>query len=159
DQDRLCQRLDRRHRRRRAHPDFLHRRSRGAGRSLMADHRSELGRVRGLGSAKEGVSHWWVQRVTALLLIPLVIWFVAALLSQRGADQASVRAWLGQPVTYGLMILLLGAVFWHAGLGLQVVVEDYIRGEGAKLILILLAKAACLGLFLAGFVALSLIAF
>jgi succinate dehydrogenase / fumarate reductase membrane anchor subunit len=125
----------------------------------MRDHRSELGRVRGLGSAKEGVAHWWAQRITALLLVPLVIWFVAALLSHLGADQASARAWLGQPFTYGLMILLLAAMFWHAGLGLQVVVEDYVHGEGAKLILILLAKAACLGLFLAGFVALSLIAF
>jgi succinate dehydrogenase / fumarate reductase membrane anchor subunit len=125
----------------------------------MRDHRSELGRVRGLGSAKEGVAHWWTQRITALLLVPLVIWFVAALLAHMGGDQISVRAWLGQPVTYGLMILLLAAMFWHAGLGLQVVVEDYVHGEGAKLILILLAKAACLGLFLAGFVALSLIAF
>ena len=125
----------------------------------MTDHRTALGRVRGLGSAKEGVSHWWVQRVTALLLIPLVLWFVIALLAHIGADRAAVAAWLGQPVTYGLMLVLLGAVFWHAALGLQVVVEDYVHGEAVKLVLILLAKGACLGLFVAGFVALSRIAF
>jgi succinate dehydrogenase / fumarate reductase, membrane anchor subunit len=125
----------------------------------MSDHRTALGRVRGLGAAKEGVSHWWGQRVTALLLIPLVLWFVVALLAHIGADQAAVTAWLGQPVTYGLMLVLLGAVFWHAALGLQVVIEDYVHGAAAKLSLILLAKAACLGLFVAGFIALSKIAF
>ena len=125
----------------------------------MSDHRTALGRVRGLGSAKEGVAHWWMQRVTALLLIPLVIWFVAALLAHMGADYAGVIAWLHQPLTYGLMVVLLGAVFWHATLGLQVVIEDYVRGEAAKLALILLTKGACLGLFTAGFVSLSKIAF
>lgn len=125
----------------------------------MTDHRTALGRARGLGSAKEGVAHWWVQRVTALLLIPLVLWFVASLLSHLGADYAGVIAWLHEPLTYGLMVLLLGAMFWHAALGLQVVLEDYVHGEAAKLVSILLAKGACLGLFMAGFVALSKIAF
>jgi succinate dehydrogenase / fumarate reductase membrane anchor subunit len=125
----------------------------------MTDHRTALGRARGLGSAKQGVAHWWVQRVTALLLIPLVVWFVASLLAHLGSDYAGVIAWLHEPVTYGLMVLLLGAMFWHAGLGLQVVLEDYVQGEAAKLATILLAKGACLGLFMAGFVALSKIAF
>ena len=125
----------------------------------MTDHRTALGRARGLGSAKEGVAHWWVQRVTALLLIPLVVWFVASLLAHLGSDYAGVIAWLHEPVTYGLMVLLLGAMFWHAALGLQVVLEDYVQGEAAKLATILLAKGACLGLFMAGFVALSKIAF
>jgi succinate dehydrogenase / fumarate reductase, membrane anchor subunit len=125
----------------------------------MSDHRTALGRARGLGSAKEGVTHWWVQRVTALLLIPLVVWFVASLLAHLGSDYAGVVAWLHEPVTYGLMVLLLGAMFWHAALGLQVVLEDYVHGEAVKLGSILLAKGACLGLFMAGFVALSKIAF
>jgi succinate dehydrogenase / fumarate reductase, membrane anchor subunit len=125
----------------------------------MTDHRTALGRVRGLGPAKEGVAHWWMQRVTALLLIPLVIWFVAALLAHIGADYASVIAWLHQPLTYGLMVVLLAAMFWHAALGLQVVIEDYVHGEVTKLALILLSKGACLGLFTAGFVSLSKIAF
>ena len=125
----------------------------------MSDHRTALGRVRGLGSAREGLAHWWVQRVTALLLIPLVIWFVISLLGHIGGDRAAVILWLGQPFTYGLMLVLLGAAFWHAALGLQVVIEDYVHGEAAKLLLILLTKAACLGLFVAGFVSLSKIAF
>ena len=125
----------------------------------MTDHRTALGRARGLGSAKEGVAHWWVQRVTALLLIPLVVWFVASLLAHLGSVYVGIIAWLHEPVTYGLMVLLLGAMFWHAGLGLQVVLEDYVQGEAAKLATILLAKGACLGLFMAGFVALSKIAF
>ncbi|HZT18515.1 MAG TPA: succinate dehydrogenase, hydrophobic membrane anchor protein [Dongiaceae bacterium] len=125
----------------------------------MSDRRTDLARVRHLGSAKEGVSHWWVQRVTALLLIPLAIWFVAALLAHTGSDRAAVAAWLGRPVTYGLMLVLLGAVFWHAALGLQVVIEDYVHHEGAKIAGILLAKGACLGLFMAGAVSLSLMAF
>jgi succinate dehydrogenase / fumarate reductase, membrane anchor subunit len=125
----------------------------------MADGRSALARVRGLGSAKEGVGHWWAQRVSALLLIPLVIWFVAALVYHTGTDHAGVTLWLGAPVTYGAMLVLLGALFWHAALGLQVVIEDYIAGDGLKIALILLAKAACLGLFVAGFVALTIIAF
>ena len=125
----------------------------------MTDHRTALGRARGLGSAKEGVAHWWVQRVTALLLIPLVVWFAASLLAHLGSDYTGVIAWLHEPVTYGLMVLLLGAMFWHAALGLQVVFEDYVHGEAAKQATILLAKGACLGLFMTGFVALSKIAF
>jgi succinate dehydrogenase / fumarate reductase membrane anchor subunit len=123
------------------------------------DRRSALARARGLGSAREGVAHWWGQRVTALLLIPLLVWFVAALLAHTGADHAAVSAWLGHPVTYGLMVVMLGAVFWHAGLGLQVVIEDYCHGEGLKIALLLLTKGACLGAFVAGFVSLTKIAF
>jgi succinate dehydrogenase / fumarate reductase, membrane anchor subunit len=123
----------------------------------VSDRRTALARVRGLGSARAGVAHWWLQRVTALLLIPLLIWFIAALLAHTGADRAAVTAWLARPVSYGLMLLLLGAAFWHAGLGLQVVIEDYVHHEGWKLAMVLLAKGACLGLFVAGFVALTLI--
>jgi succinate dehydrogenase / fumarate reductase, membrane anchor subunit len=125
----------------------------------LADRRTSLARVRGLGAAKEGVAHWWTQRVTALLLIPLLLWFVVGLIAHAGADHAVVVAWLGYPVTYGLMLVLLAALFWHASLGLQVVIEDYVHGEGAKIAAILLAKGVCLGLFVAGFVSLTLIAF
>ena len=125
----------------------------------IAGGRSALARARGLGSAKDGVAHWWAQRASALLLIPLVIWFVAALVYHTGDDHAGVTLWLGAPVTYGAMLVLLGAIFWHAALGLQVVIEDYVTGEALKIALILLIKAACLGLFVAGFVALTVIAF
>jgi succinate dehydrogenase / fumarate reductase, membrane anchor subunit len=123
----------------------------------VSDRRTALARVRGLGSARAGVGHWWTQRVTALLLIPLLIWFVAALLAHTGADRTAVADWLHRPVTYGLMLVLLGSAFWHAGLGLQVVIEDYVHDEALRLAMVLLAKGACLGLFVAGFVALTTI--
>jgi succinate dehydrogenase, hydrophobic membrane anchor protein len=90
---------------------------------------------------------------------PLVVWFAASLLAHLGSDYAGVIAWLHEPVTYGLMVLLLGRCSGMPALGLQVVLEDYVQGEAAKLATILLAKGACLGLFMAGFVALSKIAF
>jgi len=121
--------------------------------------RSALARVRGLGSAKEGVAHWWAQRASALLLIPLVIWFVAALVYHTGTDHAGVTLWLGAPVTYGAMLVLLGTLFWHAALGLHHVVQDYVASAARRMALILLINTACLGLFVAGFVALTIIAF
>jgi len=103
--------------------------------------RSPLGRVRGLGAAKEGVGHWWAQRLTALSLIPLTLWFCAAIASLAGADYFTFRAWVGQPINAGLLILLIVAVFYHAALGVQVVVEDYIHGEARKLAVLLITKA------------------
>lgn len=102
--------------------------------------RSPLGRARGLGSAKEGVHHWWVQRVTAVALIPLTLWFVVSVILLAGAGHGEIVAWLSSPVSAGLMILLLIATFWHAALGLQVVIEDYVHHEGCKVALLLLAK-------------------
>ena len=87
--------------------------------------RNDLGRVRGLGSAKEGVGHWWRQRLTAIALIPLSLWFVASLVFLSDTDHATAVHWLGSPVTLGLMVLFLAATFYHAALGLQVVIEDY----------------------------------
>jgi succinate dehydrogenase / fumarate reductase membrane anchor subunit len=121
--------------------------------------RSELGRARGLGSAKEGVQHWWMQRVSAIALVPLALWFVIAVVAHTGADYAAARAWLGEPVTFGLMVLLIGATFYHAQLGLQVVIEDYVHNDGARLASILAMKFACLLLALAATVALMVIAF
>jgi succinate dehydrogenase / fumarate reductase membrane anchor subunit len=123
------------------------------------DYRSELGRVRGLGSAKEGVHHWWMQRLTALALIPLSLWLVAALVAHTGADHAAVTAWIGQPVTVGLLVLLIGITFYHAQLGLQVVIEDYVHNEGVKIAGLLLVKAAALLLALAGILAVLFVAF
>ena len=121
--------------------------------------RTELARVRGLGSAKEGVHHWWMQRVSAVALVPLTLWFVIALIAHTGADYVAARAWLGSPVTLGLMVLVIGATFYHAQLGLQVVIEDYIHHEGAKIGLILLTKLASLVLALSAIIALLIIAF
>jgi len=125
----------------------------------MSDHRTALARTRGHGAAKEGLRHWWAQRVSALLLLPLVVWFVIGLVIHTGADHAAVTYWLSDPVTYGLMLVMLGAAFWHGALGLQVVIEDYVAAEWSRLGLALLAKLICLALFVAAYVALTLIAF
>lgn len=123
------------------------------------DFRSDLARVRGLGSAKEGVQHWWMQRVSAIALVPLTLWFVIGIVAHTGADYAAMRAWLTSPVTFALMVLLIGATFYHAALGLQVVVEDYVHAEGLKIAIILAMKLACLVLALAAIIALMVIAF
>jgi len=104
--------------------------------------RSPLGRARGLGSAKEGVNHFWAQRMTALALIPLAVWFVISLFSVLGADYGAVKAWVGSPVVAGLLILLIVATFYHAFLGLQVVIEDYIQSESLKLVTLVVVKGA-----------------
>lgn len=108
--------------------------------------RTMLGRVRGLGSAKAGVHHWWAQRMTALALIPLTLWFVASVISLAGADHAAVVAWIGHPFSGTLMVLLIAATFYHASLGLQVVVEDYVHSEGVKIAVLLALKAVLIGL-------------
>ena len=104
------------------------------------DLRSPLARARGLGSAKEGVNHWWAQRVTAIALVPLVLWFVISLLSAVGADHATVVNWIAHPINTVLMVVFLVAMFYHAYLGLQVVIEDYVHGEGTKLASLLVVK-------------------
>jgi succinate dehydrogenase / fumarate reductase membrane anchor subunit len=119
--------------------------------------RSDLGRVRGLGSAKEGVQHWWWQRVSAIALIPLSLWFVAELVFLTDVDRATAIQWLGSPVTLGLMSLFLVALVYHAVLGLQVVIEDYIHARPAKLVLLLLVQFAGFALATAGIIAMLLI--
>lgn len=123
------------------------------------DYRSELSRARGLGSAKEGVQHWWVQRLTALALIPLTLWLVAAVVAHAGMPHAAATAWIGSPVTVGLLVLLLAAAFHHAQLGLQVVIEDYVHTEATKIALLVLIKGAALVLALVGILAVLFIAF
>ena len=104
--------------------------------------RTPLGRARGLGSAKEGVDHWWMQRLTAVAQGPLMIWFVIALTGISGADHPSVIAWLEQPHVAVLTILLVFSLYYHAKLGLQVVIEDYISSESRKVIVLTAVKFA-----------------
>jgi succinate dehydrogenase / fumarate reductase membrane anchor subunit len=106
--------------------------------------RSQLGRVRGLGSAKSGVHHWKVERITAMALVPLTVWFVVAVLGQLGAPLPVVAAWAGRPINAALLLALIAMTFQHTALGLQVVFEDYIHGAGLREAVVLLTKGACL---------------
>ncbi|HXC15569.1 MAG TPA: succinate dehydrogenase, hydrophobic membrane anchor protein [Stellaceae bacterium] len=115
--------------------------------------RSPLGRAIGLGSAKEGVEHWLAQRITAVALVPLALWFVISLIQLVGADFDTVQDWVGRPLPAILLVLLFIATFYHAALGLQVVIEDYIHGELARLGLVILTRLACVALAVAGIVA------
>lgn len=115
--------------------------------------RSPLGRAIGLGSAKEGVEHWLAQRITAVALVPLALWFVISLIQLVGADFDTVQDWVGRPLPAILLVMLFIATFYHAALGLQVVIEDYIHGELARLGLVILTRLACVALAVAGIVA------
>lgn len=99
--------------------------------------RSPLGKVIGLGSAKEGVGHWWIQRITAVGLLLLGPWFLIALLMLGDLSYASAVAWAAMPLNSALLTLLIVTVMYHGQLGLQVVVEDYVPHKGAKTVLLL----------------------
>jgi succinate dehydrogenase membrane anchor subunit len=119
----------------------------------MTQMRSPLGRAIGLGSAKEGVEHWWRQRTTALLLVPLTLWFVVSVIGLVGADRQALAAWLHNPMWAVLMILLIAVTFYHAALGLQVVIEDYVHREGLKLASLIVMRLLCILFVLRGFLA------
>ena len=121
--------------------------------------RTPLGRAIGLGSAKEGVEHWWSQRLTAIALVPLSLWFVASVISLAGADYVTFTDCVASPLVSVLLILTVVATFWHAMLGAQVVIEDYVHAEGAKIALLVLLRFACFALGLAAVFAVLRIAF
>lgn len=109
--------------------------------------RNPMSRVRGLGSAKEGVEHWWLLRLTSVALVPLVIWYVISLVSLVGADRDAVVEWLQSPFAAVASVLLIVVTFHHAQLGAQVVIEDYVHKPLTKTALLLINKfaAAVLG--------------
>lgn len=113
--------------------------------------RSPLGKVLGAGSAKEGVHHWWLQRLTSVALVPLTIWFVVSLLSLPSLEHVTVIAWMAQTWTALLLILFILVAAWHSQLGVRVVVEDYVHGGAKTLTLVLItfihAFVAAAGVF------------
>ncbi len=117
---------------------------------------TDLGRVRGLGAAKEGVHHWWMQRVTAIGNLLLVLWFIFSLVRLPSLDHSSVVLWLRQPVAAVPMLLLILSVFWHFRLGVQVMLEDYVHGAPRVLAMLALNFYALAGAAAAVFAVLKI---
>lgn len=110
----------------------------------MTGLRNPLANAHNHGSAGDGVGHWWAQRFTAILLVPLTAWLVWALWVLIGADHASASQWLGRPWNAAMAILFIGAMFYHTKLGLQVVVEDYVHQRSIEITLQVLITALSL---------------
>ncbi|MFZ6763459.1 succinate dehydrogenase, hydrophobic membrane anchor protein [Pseudoroseomonas sp. WGS1072] len=110
----------------------------------IAQMRSPLGRVRGMGSAKQGSHHWWMQRVTSIALLPLMLWFTLSVATMGGISYAETIAWIGHPLNAALLLLTVGIAFHHTASGLQVLIEDYVADEWKRTAAVLLIKGACL---------------
>ena len=117
------------------------------------DYRTPLSRAKGLGSAKSGTGHWWMQRITAVALVPLSFWLIKFLGLSMTAPYQQTVDWLVSPVNTICVIAWIIAVFYHAALGLQVVIEDYIAAEGPRIISIWAANLAFLFLAIAALLA------
>jgi succinate dehydrogenase / fumarate reductase, membrane anchor subunit len=120
--------------------------------------RSPFARAIGLGSAKEGAETWWRERITAVALVPLTLWFVGSLIARSDSDYTHFISWLKAPVTTFLMVLVTIGAFWHTALGLQVIIEDYVH-SAAKIPALILVRLTCFALALAGILAVLRIAF
>jgi succinate dehydrogenase / fumarate reductase, membrane anchor subunit len=120
---------------------------------------SPLGRVLGLGSAKDGAGHWWAQRVSAVALIPLTLWFMFSLLALPALDYATVRAWLSFPLSGFLALLLVGVSTYHSYLGTNEVIEDYVHSAGMKVLSLLSLRFAHVLVGGAGIFAIMRVAF
>jgi len=97
------------------------------------NYRTPLAHVLGLGSAKTGSHHWWMQRISAIALIPLTFWMVAFIKQLGNVDHSQMSAWLAEPLNSLLAVSFVIAAFYHAALGLQTVVEDYVQNEAYKI--------------------------
>ena len=124
----------------------------------MSDLRTPLSRVKGLGSAKDGTHHFWHQRLTALLQLPLVLWLVFSL-ALMPKDHATLVAWIQQPLVTVALSLLIISIFYHAKMGLQVIIEDYISNHAQRLLALLLSGALCLTFGAAGVISVLRISF
>jgi succinate dehydrogenase / fumarate reductase membrane anchor subunit len=124
----------------------------------MTDFRTPLAKVKGLGSAKEGTTHFWRQRLTALLLIPLVLW-IGFSLAALPVDHATLVGWIQQPWVAVALVLLVIVTFYHAQLGLQVVIEDYVSAHARRTVILLLSNLSCLLLGTIGVISVLKISF
>ena len=120
--------------------------------------RSPLGRVRGLGSAKGGTHHWWMQRVTSMALLPLTIWFALSAATLAGSSYVETVAWIGRPWNAVLLLATIGLSFHHTAAGVQVILEDYVNQEWLRMGAILAVKTICALLALASALAVLRIA-
>jgi succinate dehydrogenase / fumarate reductase membrane anchor subunit len=118
-----------------------------------------LNRVLGLGTAKGAAEHWWLQRLTAVALVPLGLWFAYELLMLSSFDYATITAWVRRPLTSILLILMIVAVGYHSALGVQVVIEDYVTGKGARAATLMASTLAHVGLTIAAVFAVLKVAF
>jgi len=99
-----------------------------------------MGRVLGMGSAKDGTAHWWAQRVSAVALVPLTLWFVFSLMTLPAFDYDTVRIWLSVPISGFLALLLVAVLAYHSYLGTIVIVEDYVSTVGLKVLTLLVLR-------------------
>lgn len=125
----------------------------------MSNLRTPLSQVKGNGSAKEGTGHFWVQRLTAIGMVPLVFWLCFSVASLPGMSQIEIRTWLSGPFTSVIMILLLITGLYHAKLGLQVIIEDYVSNHNLRTASIILLTLACAALAVLGVFSVMRIAF
>ena len=122
-------------------------------------YRTPLGRARGLGSARRGTGHWLAQRISALALIPLALWFSVSMMFYMRADYVTLLNWLHSPVNAVLIVLMLAALFYHGYLGLQMVLEDYVHNEWLKAFALVAVKFGCIVLAVTGVFSVLRIAF
>lgn len=123
------------------------------------DKGTEIGRVRGYGSAHQGAHHWLLQRFTAVGNLVLVLFLVISFLLLPGYDYAALKSWAASPLTATALALLIVSTFWHARLGLQVLIEDYVNEAGARFAVLVLLNLAAVGGAMFGLVSIARIAF
>jgi succinate dehydrogenase / fumarate reductase, membrane anchor subunit len=131
----------------------------GSSNSASRSLRSPLGHARGLGSAKEGLHHWWLQRLTSIALVPLTVWLVISLIRLRQSGFEEYAHWIESPLNATTMVLFLGVTFHHAQAGMQVVFEDYVSSHGLRVASVIAVKLLCYALAALSIISVLIVAF